>query len=243
MRLHDMKTTERYRRIEDLPGMLPVFPLRGCVLLPRAGLPLNIFEPRYLAMFEAALQTNRLIGIVQPARSATPSANDNEEDDGPSEIPEDNTAALRTVATIGRIMAFQELEDGRMIVSLTGVSRCRLIGELYDNKPYRTFRIDLEPFGGDLIPGHGEDLVPREQLLATLKRFLEARNLKADWASIGRSGNEQLVNSLSVMSPYGPEEKQALLESATLKARAEMLIALAEMELASKGGGSGSTLQ
>jgi uncharacterized protein len=241
-----MKTTERYRRIEDLPATLPIFPLRGCVLLPRSGLPLNIFEPRYLAMFDAALQTNRLIGIVQPARSAVPSANDNGDDDdsdGPSDSPTDNATSLRTVAGIGRIMAFQELEDGRMIVSLTGVARCRLLDELHDNKPYRTFRIDIEPFGGDLIAGHGEASVPREQLLATLKRFLEARNLKADWQSIGRSGNEQLVNSLSVMSPYGPEEKQALLETATLKARAEMLIALAEMELASKGGGSGSTLQ
>jgi uncharacterized protein len=243
-----MKNSERYRRIEDLPATLPVFPLRGCVLLPRASIPLNIFEPRYLAMFEAALQTNRLIAIVQPARDAAPSANDNDggdgdDDDGPPESPADNAAALRTVAGIGRIMAFQELDDGRMIVSLNGISRCRLIDEVHDTKPYRTFRIDLEPFGGDLVPGNAENTVPREQLLATLKRFLESRNLKADWNSIGRSGNEQLVNSLSVMSPYGPEEKQALLETATLKARAEMLIALAEMELAAKGGGSGSTIQ
>jgi uncharacterized protein len=242
-----MKNSERYRRSEDLPATLPVFPLRGCVLLPRASVPLNIFEPRYLAMFEAALQSNRLVAIVQPARMSVPTANDNDNDEGdddsPSESSPDNAAALRTVAGIGRIMAFQELDDGRMIVSLSGISRCRLLDELYDGKPYRTFRIDPEPFGGDLVPGNGENTVPREQLLATLKRFLEARNLKADWNSIGRSGNEQLVNSLSVMSPYGPEEKQALLECATLKARAEMLIALAEMELASKGGGSGSTLQ
>jgi uncharacterized protein len=237
-----MKLTDRYRRIEDIPSIVPMFPLRGCVLLPRAGLPLNIFEPRYLAMFEASLQTNRLIGIVQPGRAKPIAANDDEADDA-AESPLESSAALRAVAGIGRIMAFQELEDGRMIVSLTGITRCRLGDELPGDKPYRSFRIHPEQFPDDLIPALDEASVPREQLLATLKRFLEARNLKADWNSIGRSGNEQLVNSLSVMSPYGPEEKQALLEAPTLKARAEMLIALAEMELASKGGGSGSTMQ
>ncbi len=237
-----MKVTERYRRIEDLPSTLPVFPLRGCVLLPRAGLPLNIFEPRYLAMFDAALTSNRLIGVVQPARSGPVAANDDDADSD-AESPDDAAVQLRSVAGIGRIMAFQELEDGRLIVSLTGVSRCRLGKELMDGRPFRSFQVHCETFAGDLIEGHGEDVVPRDRLLATLKRFLEARNLKADWASIGRSGNEQLVNSLSVMSPYGPEEKQALLESGTLQARAEMLIALAEMELAASGGGTGSTLQ
>ena len=103
--------------------------------------------------------------------------------------------------------------------------------------------IRTDRFADDLNLGSGEQLIPREQLLETLKRFLEARNLKADWTSISRSGSETLVNSLSVMSPYGPEEKQALLEALTLKERADMLIALAEMEMASSGGSSGSTLQ
>ncbi len=239
-----MKLTERYQRVEQLPATLPVFPLRGCILLPRAGLPLNIFEPRYLAMFDAALAGNRLIGIVQPARmKGAANDDDDQDDDAENESPQGSAVALRAVAGIGRIMAFQELEDGRLIVSLTGVARCRLGDELPDDKPYRTFRVHPQGFADDLSEGHGEETVPREALLATLKRFLEARNLKADWASIGRSQNEQLVNSLSVMSPYGPEEKQALLEAATLKDRADMLIALAEMELAARGGGSGSTLQ
>jgi uncharacterized protein len=237
-----MKLTERYQRVDQLPATLPVFPLRGCILLPRAGLPLNIFEPRYLAMFDAALTGNRLIGIVQPARAKS-AANDDEDEEAENESPQGSAVALRGVAGIGRIMAFQELEDGRLIVSLTGVARCRLGDELPDDKPYRTFRIHPEGFADDLAEGHGEETVPREALLSTLKRFLEARNLKADWASIGRSQNEQLVNSLAVMSPYGPEEKQALLEAVTLKDRADMLIALAEMELAARGGGSGSTLQ
>jgi uncharacterized protein len=236
-----MKLSERYRHLHDIPTEMPVFPLRGCILLPRSGLPLNIFEPRYLAMFNDALAGNRLIAIVQPGRAMLAEAAADEDD--PSESPEGSAVGLRAVAGIGRIMAFQELEDGRLIVSLTGVARCRLATEVHSNNLYRTFRVDTSAFAGDLHAGKDEQAVPREDLLATLKRFLEARNLKADWASISKSGNEQLVNSLSVMSPYGPEEKQALLEADTLKARAEMLIALAEMELASRGGSSGSTIQ
>ena len=194
-----MKLTERYQRVEQLPATLPMFPLRGCILLPRAGLPLNIFEPRYLAMFDAALAGNRLIGIVQPARAGVTESDDDGEAE--TESPQGSAVSLRAVAGIGRVMAFQELEDGRLIVSLTGIARCRLGDELPDDKLYRTFRVHPEGFAGDLVEGQGEDVVPREALLATLKRFLEARNLKADWASIGRSKNEQLVNSLSVMSP------------------------------------------
>ena len=235
-----MKISERYKSIKDLPSVLPVFPLRGCILLPRAGLPRNIFEPRYLEMFDDAIAGNRLVAIVQPQRTMI-AANDDSDDDG--ESPEGSDVALRQIGCIGRITAFQELEDGRLITSLTGVCRCDVAAEVASGKLYRTFRVNAERFAGDLIAGVGEQDVPRERLLATLKKFLEARNLKADWQSIGRSGSETLVNSLSVMSPYGPEEKQALLESATLKTRAETLIALAEMELAASGGPSGSTLQ
>jgi uncharacterized protein len=238
-----MKLTERYQRPQDVPTELPVFPLRGCILLPRSGLPLNIFEPRYLAMFNEALAGNRLVALVQPARLPIAPQDDASDEERQAESPEGSNVALRSVAGIGRIMAFQELEDGRMIVSLTGVTRCRLGNEVRTTRPYRTFSIDAVPFVDDLVAGKDEQDVPREDLLATLKRFLEMRNLKADWTSISRSGNEQLVNSLAVMSPYGPEEKQALLEAVTLKARAEMLVALAEMELASRGGSSGSTIQ
>lgn len=237
-----MKINERYRSILDIPSVLPVFPLRGCILLPRSGLPLNIFEARYLEMFDDALSGNRLVVVVQPQRSSM-AANDDADDDGEQESPQGSNVALRGTGCVGRINAFQELDDGRLIVSLTGVARCEMVDEVPDEKPYRTFRISLAKFAGDLTAGTGEQLVPREVLLATLKRFLEARNLKADWVSIGRSSSEALVNSLSVMCPYGPEEKQALLETDTLKARAEMLIALAEMELAAGGGTSGSTLQ
>ena len=238
-----MKITERYKKPTDVPSVLPVFPLRGCILLPRAGLPLNIFEPRYLEMFDDAISTSRLVAIVQPRRVAL-AANDDGDDDGEErESPLGSDVALRATGCVGRITAYQELDDGRLIVSLTGVSRCAMLDEVPSTKPYRSFNISLQNFAADLVAGVGEQQIPREQLLATLKRFLEARNLKADWNSIGRSGSEALVNSLSVMSPYGPEEKQALLEAASLKARADMLIALAEMELAAGGGTPGSTLQ
>ena len=243
-----MKLSERYARVDAIPTALPVFPLRGVILLPRSALPLNIFEPRYLEMFNDALAGNRLLVIVQPTRPAGfVAANDDSSPDDTAESPQDSATPLRPIGTVGRIMAFQELEDGRCIVSLTGIARCRMVDEIATTKPYRTFRIGADEFVRDLLTGDGEQDIPREQLLSTLKKFLEARNLRADWASISRSTNEALVNSLSVMSPYGAEEKQALLEADTLKARAEMLIALAEMELAARGGGSspggGSTLQ
>ena len=236
-----MRITERYRSIRDVPGTLPVFPLRGAIVLPRAALPLNIFEPRYLEMFNDMLAGDRLVVIVQPARAPGPT-NDNEEE-AETESPQSASVQLRSVGCIGRLSAFQELEDGRMVVSLTGVARCRLLEETVTRKPYRVFRIAMDKFAEDLIAGAGEQLVPRDALLEALKRFLAARNLKADWQSINRSGTEALVNSLSLMSPYGPEEKQALLEADSLKARAEMLIALAEMEIAAQGGTPGSTLQ
>lgn len=152
--------------------------------------------------------------------------------------------ALRKVAAAGRVTAFQELDDGRMIVSITGVSRCRIVHEEASGRPYRICQVDYAPFANDLLVGRGEAEVDREALLTALKAFLESRGLKADWGAIGKSGNEVLVNSLSMMSPYGPEEKQALLETMDLKARAETLIALAEMEMAStKRGGSGSMMQ
>jgi uncharacterized protein len=229
-----MKLSERYPTVDALPATVPVFPLSGAIVLPRANLPLNIFEPRYLAMFDAALAGSRLIGMVQPMREV---AN--------RESPAGAAVALRPVGCLGRIVAFQEQDDGRMIVSLTGVARFKIVAELPADKPYRVCQIDAMAFADDLKADFGADSVDREALLATLKRFLEARNLKADWNSISRSRNEALVNSLSIMSPYGAEEKQALLEAADLKTRADILVALAEMEIASagRGGGSGNTLQ
>ena len=230
-----MRASERYPSIDGLPAKLPVFPLGGAILLPRVNLPLNIFEPRYLQMFDEALSGSRLVGIIQPAREASE-----------RESPIGKTIPLRTIGCAGRITAYQELDDGRLIVALSGILRFAVTDERPSERLYRICSVDFTAYKNDLVSGSGADDVDRDKLLETLKRFLEFRNLKADWNAIGRSPSEQLVNSLSIMSPYGPEEKQALLEASDLKTRSELLIALAEMEIAaagSGGGGSGSTLQ
>ncbi len=222
--------SERYRKPADLPQRIPVFPLPRAILLPRATLPLNIFEPRYLEMIEDVMAGARVLGMVQP--------------EGPEQegfIAHD--ARLRRVGCAGRVTAYEELEDGRFAVTLTGVSRFTVAGEETSGKPYRVCTVDYGRFGGDLEAGAGEDEVDRETLLKALKAYLAARNLKADWSAVARSSSETLVNSLSLASPYGPEEKQALLEAETLKARAEMLVALSEMELAAVGAGGSGTLQ
>jgi len=222
--------SERYREPADLPQRIPVFPLPCAILLPRAALPLNIFEPRYLAMIEDVMAGTRILGMVQP--------------EGPErEGLVAHDAALRRIGCAGRVTAYEELEDGRFAVTLTGISRFEVAGEGATEKPYRICTVAYDRFSADLEAGAGEDDVDREILLKALKAYLAARNLKADWSAVARSSSESLVNSLSLASPYGPEEKQALLEAETLKARAEMLVALSEMELAATGAGGSGTLQ
>jgi Lon protease-like protein len=226
------KLEERYRTAADLPQRLAVFPLRGAILLPRATLPLNIFEPRYLQMVDETMSGSRVIGMVQPEGSSQ------------EESPVGRAVPLRRVGCAGRITGYQELDDGRLLITLTGIARFALREEMPLEKPYRVAGVAYDEFAGDLVSGAGEADVDREGLLKALKVYLEARNLKADWSAVSKSSTETLVNSLAVVSPYGPEEKQALLEASTLKARAETLVALAEMELAAAGvGGAGSTLQ
>jgi uncharacterized protein len=225
--------TERYRRPADLPPRIPIFPLRGAILLPRATLPLNVFEPRYLAMVDDAMSGARVLGILQPMGS-------DEDDD--RESPSGKTSVLRRVGCAGRITSYQELDDGRLVITLTGVMRFECIDEAETDTPYRIMSVSYDRFAKDLTEGLGEELVDRPNLLRVLKSYLDANRLKTDWSAIQRASNEFLINALSVMCPYGPEEKQALLEAADLKMRAEVLIALAEMELASNGG-TGSTLQ
>ena len=226
-----MGTTERYRRTADLPSRIPVFPLRGAILLPRATLPLNVFEPRYLAMIDDVLAGSRVLGIVQPAGAGSD-----------EESPEGKTGELRRIGCVGRITQFEERDDGRLLITLTGVMRFETIDEAITDKPYRIVTAGYDRFANDLTEGLGESSVDRENLLRVLKIYLDTNRLKADWNAIQRSPNELLINALSVMSPYGAEEKQALLEAADLKTRADVLIALAEMELAASSG-SGGTLQ
>lgn len=224
--------TDRYIKTEDLPAALPLFPLRGVILLPRTTLPLQVFEPRYLAMVDDVLAGERLIGIVQPHPDA-----------GAAESPPGKAFPLRPIGCAGRLTAFAEDPDGRCHITLTGVARFEIAAERDTTAPYRTCEVCYARFAGDLVRGQGEEAVDRPRLLEVLKSYLEAHGLSADWDSIRRSANELLVNTLSIISPYGPEEKQALLEAPDLKARAEVLMALAEMELATRNDGSGTALQ
>jgi uncharacterized protein len=225
------KFSERYQGPANLPQRIPVFPLRGAILLPRATLPLNIFEPRYLQMVEDVMTTSRVLGLVQP---------DGGEE---GESPVGRTVPLRRIGCAGRITGYQELDDGRLLITLTGIARFALVDEVPLTKAYRICTVSYDAFLGDFVAGAGEDEVDRQGLLKALKTYLEARDLKADWPAVAKSSNEMLVNALAVVSPFGPEEKQALLEAADLKTRTEILVALAEMELAASAGGSGSTLQ
>jgi len=215
----------RYLKESDLPETIPVFPLSGALLLPEGHLPLNIFEPRYLAMFDASIASHRLIGMVQPALQALEAGTDG--------------GALSPIGCIGRITSFSETGDGRYIVSLTGVCRFRLLEELEEKTPYRVFK--QAPFIADLSGEDGEEDIDRANLLRVFRDFLESNQLEADWDSVERAGNRVLVNSLSMMSPFGPAEKQALLEAPDLKSRADALIAIMEIVLA-QGGAEGSVI-
>jgi len=218
-----------YRVDTDIPDQVPVFPLSGALLLPGAQLPLNIFEPRYLAMFDDAMSSDRLIGVIQPALVESTSSK------GPVED-------LCQVGCLGRITSFAETGDGRYVITLGGVCRFRIGEEVVQRqKPYRICRIS--GFLGDLEARDQGAEVDRKALLDSFKAYLEANDLEADWSSVERASTESLVNSLSMMSPYGPAEKQALLEADNLKIRAETLIAITEIALARNSDDYGPVLQ
>src|SRR5215216_3547797 len=224
-----MPMNAEYRGPEDLPEVIPVFPLPGALLLPRGQLPLNIFEPRYLAMIDDALRAgHRLIGMIQPD-AANP---------GPENKPN-----LYKVGCVGRITQLAETGDGRYLLQLTGIARFRIDEELSVSTPYRQCRVTYAPFTDDFTARKGEDEVDRDSLLHALADFLKANDLKADWEGIENAPNEALVNALAMMSPYGAAEKQALLEAPDLKTRAEILIAVTEIELAKKTTGGETPLQ
>lgn len=191
-----------------------------------------MFEPRYLALVNDAIAGDRVLGIVQP-----------EGDAGEKESPPGRDVELRRIGGAGRITAFQETDDNRMLISLTGIARFEIRSELSTDTPYRICSVDYGRFADDFIRGNGEEDVDREKLVSVLKTYLAVNKLNADWDGINRSSTELLVNTLSMISPYGPEEKQALLEAHPLKRRAEVLVALAEMEIAASDTESGSTIQ
>lgn len=215
-----MPINAEYRGPGDLPEVIPVFPLPGALLLPRGQMPLNIFEERYLAMVDDAFRDgHRLIGMIQPDVAHSP----NEE-----------KPTLFCIGCAGRITQLAETGDGRYILELTGISRFKVVQEMKVLTPYRQCKVDYFPYLDDFTARKGEEAVDREALLAVLEDFLKANNLKVDWEGIESAPNEALVNALAMMSPYGPAEKQAMLEAPDLKTRAEILIAITQIDLAKK---------
>ncbi|MFN3672050.1 MAG: LON peptidase substrate-binding domain-containing protein [Bosea sp. (in: a-proteobacteria)] len=217
-----------YQGPQDCPDVIPVFPLSGALLLPRGQMPLNIFEPRYLAMVDEAIRSHRVIGMIQPEPETSRQA---------------SAPALLQVGCIGRITQFAETGDDRIILTLTGISRFRVVEELSVTTPYRQCRVSYDDFAIDFTARAGEEGVDRNGLLKALRAFAKANDLKIDWKGVNEAPNEALVNAISMMCPFGPREKQALLEAHDLRNRAEVLVALTEIELARGGGDPETTLQ
>ncbi|PTX57700.1 hypothetical protein C8N43_2371 [Litoreibacter ponti] len=203
----------------DLPDTIPLFPLPGALLLPRARLPLHLFEPRYLQMFEDCLKTqHRLVGMIQPH-------------DGPG-----GKAQLHAIGCAGRVTQFSETEDGRYMITLAGISRFRIRQEVTGFSPYRRAEVSWDGFERDLGYAETDDALDREKFLNLLGRFFDAQDLKTDWDSLKDADTELLINSLSMLCPFEPEERQALLEAPSLSTRRETLVTLIEFALR---GGSG----
>jgi Lon protease-like protein len=207
-------SNEEAASARDMPTVVPLFPLSGALLLPRGQLPLNIFEPRYLALIDDALKGHRLIGMIQPDPQGES-----------SEVP-----PLFKVGCAGRITQFAESGDGRYIVTLTGVARFVVVDEIAAVTPYRQVKADFAAFENDFSPRLGEEAVDRDGVLKALRDFADANQLQIDWDSIHDAPNEALVNALS------------LLEAADLKGRADVLVAITEIELA-RGKNAPNTLQ
>ena len=209
----------------DLPGTIPVFPLPGALLLPRARLPLHIFEPRYLAMLDDTMKTqHRLIGMVQPR-----------------EVPGSGEKRLHSIGCAGRLTAFSETEDGRYMITLTGVSRFRIQAETDGFTPYIRCEINWDDFSRDLGPAEHDTEFDRDALLGILGRYFQAQKLSTDWDSLREAEDELLINSLSMLCPFDPEDKQALLEAPSLATRRETLVTL--LEFALRGGSNEEVMQ
>ena len=195
--------------IEDLPKRIPIFPLTGAVLFPGTQLPLNIFEPRYVKMIDDALaSSDRLITMVQPSNSK-----------------DNDLKILKDVGCVGKITTFNEIEDNRYLITLTGIIRCEVKEELDTTTPYRQIVPDFTKFNTDLLD-QNVDGIDRNKLLGLIKKYLEHRNMLTDWDIIKQTSTEQLINYSGVLVPFTPEEKQLLLESITISERCRALEAL-----------------
>lgn len=202
----------------DLPDTIPLFPLPGALLLPRARLPLHIFEPRYLAMLEDVMKTrHRLVGMIQPR-----------------EVPGSEERRLQSIGCAGRLTGFSETEDGRYMITLSGISRFRVTREVAGFSPYIRADVSWTGFERDLGAVETDPGFEREPFLGLLSRYFASQNLSTDWGSLKEAEQELLINSLSMLCPFAPEDKQALLEAPTLDTRRETLVTL--LEFALRGG-------
>ena len=207
---------------EQLPDTLPIFPLSGELLLPGGKLPLNVFEPRYLAMVMDALAGHRMIGMVQPQQPGGYAGDGMPADDGPPKV--------HRIGCAGRIVSFNETEDGRLLLALSGVCRFEIVRELdLAQGGYRRVSSVFSPFRADLDHADEPVTLDRERLMAALAAFVRGKNLSTDWDAVKQAADANLVTSLSMVLPFGPAEKQALLEAADGSARAKLLTAFLEM--------------
>ena len=202
---------------EPLPAIVPIFPMSSVLLLPRSPLPLHIFEARYRAMTRDALDGGGHIAMVQPSAAG----------DDPMNPP------VYPVACLGKIVKSEDMDDGRINIVLQGLIRLRIIQELPLKDGYRRVEADYTSFKSDLRPSTGA--IERDRLLASLKGYLERRNLQANWSDAQKVTDEVLVNALSAACPFDPQEKQALLEAATIADRAALMVALCEMDVGNAG--------
>ncbi len=203
---------------KDLPETIPLFPLPGALMLPRTRLPLHIFEPRYLAMLDDTMKTqHRLIGMIQPRQAPN------------------GEKKLNAIGCAGRLTQFSETEDGRYMITLSGMSRFRLTREVQGFAPYIRADVSWDGFGRDMGGAEEDKGFRREAFMKLLGRFFASRELSTDWDSLKEADTELLINSLSMLCPFDPEEKQALLEAPTLTTRRETLVTL--LEIAVRGGG------
>jgi Lon protease-like protein len=222
-----MTNGPHYHKVSDLPEYIPIFPLTGALLLPGGQLPLNIFEPRYLNMIDDALGTHRLIGMIQST----------DLDVNPECPP------LYSVGCLGRLSSFTETEDGRYLVTLTGVCRFKTIVELSCMTPYRQLEAYYKPYADDMKPSSDDQDFDRSELLDILQVFLDQKQLDTNWESVSQAPRDMLINSLAMTCPFSPQEKHALLEARALKDRAGILLTLLEMAVGSNTDNDDNPIQ
>lgn len=222
--------------LDELPSILPIFPLTGALILPHTALPLNIFEPRYLNMVTDALRHDRMIGMIQPNPAASPIASRSKPIESSSfentvEQITDETIepeAVYHIGCAGRITRFEESDDGRFVITLKGVARFKITEELPLKDGFRRIRPDWSDFAHDLVE-EDEDSAPKERLLKLLQPYFVQRGIEADFKTVSQTPVERLTNSLAMICPFEPSEKQALLEARTVLERVEVLTSLIEM--------------